>query len=229
MHFLHPFGVHGGQAPDAVGGGAFIALFLSGVLLCCVLLPGCGTILVLLDSSDTGDAAVYGLVYCGVCFECRNLDHRGGILFFPDIPFSFVADTLILPYTVTYQCIEFFRTDERLHGTWRSDEDLMFNEYQFFRDHDQIMEGGRYDWENRTVRANCRPVVTFSAHHATISLEGMVRAFRYRVVRKHEDSVVIGGITRSSHLQTVKFVPDGIVLEVFWQQPRHYSRQAAAQ
>jgi uncharacterized protein YceK len=222
MRFFNPDGKHGGQATDAVEGSA---LSLSGFLLCCALLPGCGAIVVLLDSGDTGEGARHGLVYCGVCFDCRQLGHRGGMFFFPDIPFSLVADTLIFPYTFTYQCIEFFRTDERLHGTWRSDEDLVVAERQWFLYHDQIKRH-EYDWDykNRTVQPNCRPVITFSEHHVTISLEGMVRAFRYRVVRQYEDSVVMGGIPESSELQTVEFLPDGILLEAFWAQPRHYSK-----
>jgi hypothetical protein len=57
----------------------------------------------------------------------------------------------------------------------------------------------------------------------------MVRTFRYRVVRQYEDSVVMGGIPCSSQLQTVKFLPDGILLGGFWGQPRHHSKADPAQ
>ena len=87
------------------------------MILLLLTLSGCGTIAALQSKNQhiSPEYKFYNLphVYCGTIFDIftqfgPRIDKQGGAdtlgaIFFYDIPLSFVADTLILPYTCMEQ------------------------------------------------------------------------------------------------------------------------------
>ena len=69
-------------------------------------LNGCGTISSLENGGLGGDGRWGGdnktiLIYSGVCSDMGYVIWRGEVVYLLDMPFSFVADTIVLPYTIT--------------------------------------------------------------------------------------------------------------------------------
>lgn len=70
---------------------------LCAALVLALVLTGCGTV----SSLDRPD----GYVYSGVRFDLDQRDWAEVIAWF-DLPFSFVLDTLLLPFTVTIDLLQ---------------------------------------------------------------------------------------------------------------------------
>lgn len=84
-----------------------IYIFLASTLL---LLQGCATTLSLTSESVKGDCdkgKSIPYVYSGISTDIYSLSKASTDLWLPiiDMPFSLVADTLVLPYTITQQVI----------------------------------------------------------------------------------------------------------------------------
>ncbi len=77
------------------------------VLLSSILtLTGCGTLTSLQNGGLGGNGRWGGdnetiLIYSGVAADLGYVLWRGELVYFLDMPFSFAADTLLLPYTVS--------------------------------------------------------------------------------------------------------------------------------
>lgn len=67
-------------------------------LLLLILLQGCGTIVSHSELSAGGLSPRAGRFYRGVQYDGKNLDGPFGLAVMCDVPFSFVADTLMIPF-----------------------------------------------------------------------------------------------------------------------------------
>lgn len=79
---------------------------------------GCGTIMTIVGDAQTG--CRLNLLYSGTRFSFTNV--HGGIV---DVPFSLVADTVTLPYTIPRTIWNYYH---RPTSDW--DEDKCLREYQ---------------------------------------------------------------------------------------------------
>lgn len=76
------------------------------LILLTVLLSGCGTVMSLQNGGLGGDGRWGGgnetiLIYSGTFADLGYILWRGDFWYLLDMPFSFAADTVLLPYTVS--------------------------------------------------------------------------------------------------------------------------------
>lgn len=89
------------QAGSRLAGGVATWLFApnrivqKSSLLFLILVQGCGTFI---SHSELSSGAVSGRFYRGVQYDGSNLDGPFGLAVMCDVPFSFVADTLMIPF-----------------------------------------------------------------------------------------------------------------------------------
>jgi uncharacterized protein YceK len=69
-----------------------------GSLLFLVLVQGCGTLISHSDLSARALSPGAGRLYRGVQYDGKYLDGAFGLAVMCDVPFSFVADTLMIPF-----------------------------------------------------------------------------------------------------------------------------------
>lgn len=78
-----------------------IRLFL--VMAVAILLAGCATVISRKDDTYSSKADKPSRIYSGVILNLSNLSPQGMIISIIDLPFSFVADTILLPVTIYEQ------------------------------------------------------------------------------------------------------------------------------
>ena len=111
---------------------------MSVVILFCIVLSGCGTLITLTDLDNEGTR--FGLTFGGVRFDCRGAFDDDYMQHFPigvplciiDLPLSLAGDAIVLPGTLTIDYLRGRRCDERLLGTWKADEDLTEFQYAWY-------------------------------------------------------------------------------------------------
>jgi uncharacterized protein YceK len=200
---------------------------LSTLLIATGLSTGCGTIITLTNMDEEGTA--YGYVYSGVRFDERGafdddyMQHIpfGKPLCVVDMPLSLVMDTIVIPATLTTECCRWFRSDERLLGKWKSDEDLTVSQYTWYRDKRWV--------DNRSVKPKTKPTITFAKRLMSVEVDGIEKEYSYRVVSKTTNSVEIVGPPspiRNIGFTTIRFDRTGLWYLGGWSgKEMHYRKQ----
>lgn len=200
---------------------------VSALLVTTGVSTGCGTIITLTNVDEEGTR--YGYLYSGVRFDRRGafdedyMQHVpfGKPLCLVDMPLSLVTDTTVFPATLITECCRWFRSDERLLGTWKSDEDLTVSQYTWYRDERWV--------DDRSIKPNTKPMITFAKRTLSVEIDGIKKAYSYRIVTKTTNSVDIVGPPSPAHtigFTTIRHDETGLWYLGGWSgKEMHYRKQ----